>query len=167
MLDECSRFQSFSNMVLSLSGRLRSTIVRSIFQSYTSRSWTRLNVKLCVMTHTTSTPAYSPVKKLRPLGAAVRSDMPTRPSAAITGIGETPEHLLGSTAERSNIFGELTSYLQVPEHTGLRRPVSGKAIRPVSGAPTLTRPKLLLIGMKLLRRQSGRRQHSGKKLPQN
>ena len=71
-----------------------------------------------------------------------------------------------STAERSNIFGELTSYLQVLEHTGLRRPVSGKAIRPVSGAPTLTRSKLLLIGMKLLRRQSGRRQHSGEKLPQ-
>ena len=88
----------------------------------------------------------------------------SRPSGP--GIGETPERLLESTAERSNIFGELTSYLQVPEHTGLRRPVSGKVIRPVSGAPTLTRSKLLLIGMKLLRRQFGRRQHSGKKLPQ-
>ena len=69
-----------------------------------------------------------------------------------------------STAERSNIFGELTSYLQVLEHPGLRLPVSGETILPVSGAPTLTRSKLLLIGMKLLRRQSGRRQHSGEKL---
>ena len=70
------------------------------------------------------------------------------------------------TAERSNIFGGLTSYLQVLEHTGPRLPVSGETILPVSGAPTLTRSKLLLIGMKLLRRQSGRRQHSGEKLPQ-
>ena len=70
------------------------------------------------------------------------------------------------TAERSNIFGGLTSYLQVLEHTGPQAPVSGELILPVSGAPTLTRSKLLLIGMKLLRRQFERRQHSGKKLPQ-
>ena len=63
------------------------------------------------------------------------------------------------TAERSNIFGRITSsQLQLLEHTGPQLPVSG--------APTLTRSKLLLIGMKLLRRQSGRRQLSGKKLPQ-
>ena len=70
-------------------------------------------------------------------------------------------------AERSNIFGRITSsQLQFLEHTGSQLPVSGGTIRPVSGAPTLTRSKLLLIGMKLLRRQSGRRQHSGEKLPQ-
>ena len=92
-------------------------------------------------------------RRARSATFAQKPSAQARPSGP--GIGETPEHLLGSTAERSNIFGELTSYLQVLEHTGLRRPVSGKVIRPVSGAPTLTRSKLLLIGMKLLRRQFG------------
>ena len=39
--DACWRSQSFNSVFLSLSGQLRSTIERSIFQSYTSRSWTR------------------------------------------------------------------------------------------------------------------------------
>ncbi len=70
-------------------------------------------------------------------------------------------------AERSNTFSRITSsQLQFLEHTGSQLPVSGATTPPVSGAPTLTRSKLLLIGMKLLRRQSGRRQHSGEKLPQ-
>ena len=60
------------------------------------------------------------------------------------------------TAERSNTFSRITSsQLQFLEHTGSQLPVSGETILPVSGAPTLTRSKLLLIGMKLLRRQSG------------
>ena len=157
-------------MARSRSGQLRSTIERSIFQANTSRNRTRWTEKLCVMLHTTSVADYSLIENLRSLGAPVRRHLLTKPSAQSRpsgpGIGETPERLLESTAERSNIFGELTSYLQVPEHTGLRRPVSGRMTRPVSGAPTLTRSKLLLIGMKLLRRQFGRRQHSGKKLPQ-
>ena len=71
------------------------------------------------------------------------------------------------TAERSNTFSRITSsQLQFLEHTGSQLPVSGATTLPESGATTLTRPKLLLTGMKLLRRQSGRRQLSGEKLPQ-
>ena len=54
------------------------------------------------------------------------------------------------TAERSNTFSRITSsQLQFLEHTGSQLPVSGAAALPESGAPTLTRPKLLLVGLKL------------------
>ena len=98
-----------ASMVLSLSGRLRSTIERSIFQSYTSRSWTRWMVKLCVMPHTASTPAYSPVKGLQSLGAAVRSDMLARPSITIVPrqrIGETPEQMLEGLPKEVTLSAE-------------------------------------------------------------